>query len=408
MKKEGYYSSGQFAKLAHVSVRTIRFYDQKNLLKPSFVSETGARFYTDYDLVKLQQILLLKYLGFSLEDIREMPTRQSDNYFLKNALTMQKKLMEERLEEMERVKNAIDGTLDALEEQEEPDWKSMLELIHLTAMESSLKKQYQNASNISARIRLHEKYSRNKQGWFSWLYEKCEIKSGMRILEIGCGNGAFWLENMEAIIGKKITPLQIVLSDISAGILGDARRSLEDVLESYGGGTENPVDFSYRVFDCAEIPYEDNSFDLVIANHVMFYCQDVDRASEEIARVLKPGGGFVCSAYSKEHMKEIRNLVKEFDERIVLSGENLYEKFGLENGKEILQRSFEYVRMERYEDEILLDDANPLIEYILSCHGNQNQYLLDRYNDFRNHVVKKVGKSFHITKDAGIFYAEHV
>ena len=339
-----------------------------------------------------------------------MPTRQSDHYFLKNALVMQKKLMEERLEEMDRVKNAIDSTLDALERQEEPDWRSMLELIHLTAMESSLKKQYQNASNISARIRLHEKYSRNKQGWFSWLFEKCEIKSGMRILEIGCGNGAFWMENMEAIIGKKIIPLQIELSDISAGILGDARRSLENLLESYEEVTdyEKSVAFCYRVFDCAEIPYEENSFDLVIANHVMFYCQDVDRTCKEIARVLKSGGRFVCSAYSKEHMKEVRTLVKEFDERIVLSGENLYDNFGLENGEEILRRSFEQVGMERYEDEIVLDDANPLIEYILSCHGNQNQYLLDRYNDFRNFVVKKVGKSFHITKDAGVFYAERV
>ena len=110
MKKEGYYSSGQFAKMAHVSVRTIRFYDQKHLLKPSYVSESGARFYTDYDFVKLQQILLLKYLGFSLDDIREMSAGQQDHYFLKNALTMQKKLIEQRMEEMDQVKDAIDTT----------------------------------------------------------------------------------------------------------------------------------------------------------------------------------------------------------------------------------------------------------------------------------------------------------
>ena len=82
---------------------------------------------------------------------------------------MQKKLIEQRLEEMEQVKGAIDTTLLELEGKEEPDWKSMLELIHLTAMERSLKKQYQNANNISARIHLHEKYSVNQQSWFSWL-----------------------------------------------------------------------------------------------------------------------------------------------------------------------------------------------------------------------------------------------
>ena len=118
---------------------------------------------------------------------------------------------------------------------------------------------------------------------------------------------------------------------------------------------------------------------------------------------MKPGGRFISSTYSKEHMKEIRQLVQEFDHRIVLSAENLYDKFGLENGEEILRRTFKNVQMERYVDEILLDDEEPLIDYILSCHGNQNQYLLERYNDFRNFIVKKVGKQFHITKDAGIF-----
>lgn len=64
MKKDGYYSSGEFAKMADVTLRTIRYYDRQNLLKPSYVNEHGARFYTDSDFVKLQQILLFKFLGF--------------------------------------------------------------------------------------------------------------------------------------------------------------------------------------------------------------------------------------------------------------------------------------------------------------------------------------------------------
>ena len=50
MKKEGFYSSGEFARMAHVTVRTIRYYDSHDILKPSFVNESGARFYTDEDL----------------------------------------------------------------------------------------------------------------------------------------------------------------------------------------------------------------------------------------------------------------------------------------------------------------------------------------------------------------------
>ncbi|HBN56222.1 MAG TPA: MerR family transcriptional regulator, partial [Lachnospiraceae bacterium] len=86
MKLPGYYSSGQFARMAGVSVRTIRFYDKQNILKPSYVKASGARFYTDSDFGRLQQILLLKYLGFSLEDIREMTIAGADYRLLKNSL----------------------------------------------------------------------------------------------------------------------------------------------------------------------------------------------------------------------------------------------------------------------------------------------------------------------------------
>ncbi len=161
MKLAGYYSSGEFAKMAQVSVRTIRFYDKQNILKPSYVNETGARFYTDSDFVKLQQILLLKYLGFSLEEIKGMTIDDVDSHFLRHSLELQKKLITDRIEQMQLVEHAIDNTVSALDDNQEIDWSQMLHLIHLTSMEKSLKTQYENANNISARIRLHRDYSIN-------------------------------------------------------------------------------------------------------------------------------------------------------------------------------------------------------------------------------------------------------
>ena len=86
MKKEGYYSSGEFARMAHVTLRTIRYYDKQNILKPSYVSDAGARFYTDEDLARLQQILLLKFLGFSLDDIRDMTINDTDYHFMRDKM----------------------------------------------------------------------------------------------------------------------------------------------------------------------------------------------------------------------------------------------------------------------------------------------------------------------------------
>ena len=108
-------------------------------------------------------------------------------------------------------------------------------------------------------------------------------------------------------------------------------------------------------------------------------------------------------------MKEITALVQRFDSRIRLSGKILYEHFGLENGAALLQESFSHIERRDYEDSIELTKTEPLLEYILSCHGNQNQYLLERYSEFRTFIEERIAQEvrirngFRITKEAGIF-----
>ena len=407
MHKEGYYSSGEFAKKANVTVRTIRYYDKQNILKPSYVTDTGVRFYTDSDFTRLQQILLLKYLGFSLDDIKGMTIGDSDYNILKNLLHLQLKLIQDKMAQMQLVKNAIEDTIKTIDKDNTIDWSSMLSLIHLTNMESSLKTQYQNAGNISARINLHAMYSVNRQGWFKWIYEQGNIASHTEVLELGCGDGRLWVDNIDSVMSQNIKP-HITVSDISEGMVNDARRNITEVYEKCVKNPENMVNsnniFEYDVADCQNMSYNDASYDCVIANHVLFYCEDIDKACQEIVRVLKPGGVFVCATYGSRHMQEISQLVKEFDKRIVLAADNLYDKFGLDTGDKQLNKYFTSVNIRRYDDCLKVDKAEPLVEYILSCHGNQNQYLLDRYSDFKSFIQKKLRKTLTITKDAGLFY----
>lgn len=389
MKKPGYYSSGEFARMAQVTLRTIRYYDKQNILKPSYVTDAGARFYSDEDFARLQQILLLKYLGFSLDDIREMTVADSDYHFMLDSLKIQLKLVQDKIERMQLVEQAIKDTTDAIQEEHVIDWNRMLNLIHLTGMEQSLKNQYQNASNISSRISLHSLYAWNKKGWFPWVYEQCQVADQRKILEVGCGDGTLWMENRDRLPKD----IEITLSDISEGMLRDARRTL---------GIQDKR-FTFEVMDCQDIPYGDNVFDLVIADHVLFYCEEIEKALGEIRRVLKPGGILVCSTYGNDHMKEVSELVQGFDEHIVLAAENLYERFGKENGEELLKPFFGEIQWRTYEDYLLVPDPEPLISYILSCHGNQGQYIPERYREFFSYVKKKTDKGFRITKDAGVF-----
>ena len=387
MKKEGYFSSGEFAKMANITKKTLRYYDEKNIFKPSFVSKSGARFYSNEDFGRIQQILLLKYLGFSLKDIKEMVVEGKEYHQWDKFLEIQYKLVEDRIEQLRLVSDSILDALEKLKKRQDIDCSQMLNIIHLTRTEASLKNQYRNASNISARIQLHTRFSKNKKGWFTWIYERLNLRNGMNILEVGCGDGALW---KGLNIPEKIS---LTLTDISEGMIRDVRKV-------FG---EDRKYLRLLSCDCQAVPFEDNTFDLVVANHVLFYCRDVEKACREIYRVLKPGGRVIAATYGKHHMEEINRLVLGFDERIVLSSQCLYERFGKENGGSILEKMFKEVRWEEYEDSLCVNEPEPLISYILSCHGNQNEYIIDCYNEFKDYVKKKMQPFFYITKEAGIF-----
>lgn len=375
-----YYKTGQFAKLANVSERTIRYYDKIGLLKPSFVMENGYRQYSDLDLLKLQKILSLKHLGFSIEEIFPMVM---DNTDLKESFDLQIDLIEDKMSHLQSLKDALKRASQA------PDlsWNMILSLVQLSNEETNIIEQYKNAKNLNDRISLHEKYSTNKQGWFNWLFEKIDFSKVNRLLELGCGNGKLWQENKIDLRNR-----EIFLSDISDGMVDEVRNKLGS-------------NFNCIVVNAEKIPFKDAYFDTIIANHVLFYLNDLNQGLKEIDRVLKPNGVFYCSTYGKEHMKEITELVQNFDSRINLSNHRLYNIFGLENGEEILKHYFSNVQRLEYPDSLEITESKPLIDYIMSCHGNQNEILGPRLNEFKEYIESILNKNDKIvvTKQAGLF-----
>ena len=131
-----YYTTGEFARMAHVTIRTIRYYDKKGLLKPSFINESGYRMYSDEDFLKLQKILSLKYLGFSLNEIGNMTIHDTSADILKS-LKMQIGLVHKKMENLEQMEKALQNTTQILEETNQIDWTGILNLIHLTDMDGS-------------------------------------------------------------------------------------------------------------------------------------------------------------------------------------------------------------------------------------------------------------------------------
>lgn len=375
-----YYKTGKFARLANVSERTIRYYDKIGLLNPSFVMENGYRQYSDLDLLKLQKILSLKHLGFSIEEIFPMVM---DNTNLKESFELQIDLIEDKISHLQSLKDA----LKRASQSSNLSWNMILSLVQLSNEETNIIEQYKNAKNLNDRISLHEKYSTNKQGWFNWLFEKIDLSKVNRLLELGCGNGKLWQENKIDLRNR-----EIFLSDISEGMVEEVRNKLGS-------------DFNCIVADAEKIPFKDAYFDSIIANHVLFYLNDLNQGLKEVSRVLKPNGILYCSTYGSRHMKEITDIVQNFDSRINLSNHSLYDVFGLENGENILKQYFTSVQRMDYQDSLEITESKPLIDYIMSCHGNQNEMLGPRLNEFKEYIeelLQKDGKIV-VTKQAGLF-----
>lgn len=254
-----------------------------------------------------------------------------------------------------------------------------------------VKEQYKNADNLNARINL-QSYNTNKEDWNEWFFRKMDIPEQSKILELGCGNGLLWNKNKDSI---KDT-WDISLSDFSEGMLECAKQNL------------NNKKIKYRVVDIQDIPYENESFDVIIARHMLYHVSDIDKALSEVKRVLKPNGRFYVSTNGKEHMQELKAIVENYDKDLKCNPQKLAEKFGIENGGEILSKYFSCVSVEEFNGQIVIDKVDPVVSYVLSCSKN-NLADENSLEGFRRYVEAKINENgaIRITTKGGILIASN-
>jgi DNA-binding transcriptional MerR regulator len=119
------YRVGELAALAHVSVRTLHHYDRIGLLRPALHSAGGYRMYGEPELLRLQQILTLRYLGFPLKRIGELLDR--DDFDLVASLRVQGQALNDRIAELERISAAIGELVDQRLAAGEWNWRLVIE-----------------------------------------------------------------------------------------------------------------------------------------------------------------------------------------------------------------------------------------------------------------------------------------
>jgi SAM-dependent methyltransferase len=243
---------------------------------------------------------------------------------------------------------------------------------------------YRSTDRLDRRIALHRRFSANATGWLPWVFERLELPSGARVLDASCGNGDLWRLNLE-----RLDPSwQLTLADLSEGMLDAACTALGSRAR-------------YVEADLQALPFEDDAFDVVLANHVLYHVPDLPRALDEVARVLAPGGRFYASTVGERHLAELRDLVGE---RAPWSRN--HERFGLGTGAAKLAPWFDDVQVVEYPDTFLVTEAEPVIDYLLSTTTARSLSAAD-VDEIRAEIVETIERDgvFVLAKQVGLLSA---
>jgi SAM-dependent methyltransferase len=253
-----------------------------------------------------------------------------------------------------------------------------------------LNEQYKDASSLDARVRLHLLFSTNKYGWQRWCFDHYALPGNARVLEIGCGPAHLWTTNID-----RVPPdWHITLTDFSGGMLEQARLNLGD----------RAAGFAFEIADAQQLPFDADTFDAVIANHMLYHVPDRSKALSEMQRVLKLGGAVYLATNGLSHLHELYELEQRFDPTIDFGWSSASPKlFSLDQGGAEVERFFHNVRVVRYEDAFNITQAAPLVDYILSV---ANAALLrERYGELQHFIEDELAQhgAIHITKESGMF-----
>jgi ubiquinone/menaquinone biosynthesis C-methylase UbiE len=254
------------------------------------------------------------------------------------------------------------------------------------------KEQYQDASRLEARINLHREFSTGQQNWFEWMLDRLELPDSARILEIGCGPGDLWSENL-----TRLPPgWDMYLTDFSEGMLERTRRMVD----------RQPARFKLAAGDARRLPFPDRTFQAVIANHMLYHVPDRPAALQEIHRVLSPGGKLFAATIGPDHLQDLAALVNRFEPGAAAEFLQAKNPFSLENGPDQLSEVFDRVQVFRHPSDLRVTEVNPLVEYVLSSFrlevdkGDQEEF-----RAFLDRELQKNGGTITIRKDSGLLTA---
>jgi SAM-dependent methyltransferase len=250
--------------------------------------------------------------------------------------------------------------------------------------------QYARPDNLNARLRLHAKYSTSPVSWFAWLHQQVTWSGVHEVLDVGCGTGLFW-----STLPQPLDEVHLTLADVSHSMI-------ETSLIAAGGRVAHVRGVEANV---QNLPFGDSSFDVVVANHMLYHASDPKRALDEIRRVLRPKGLLVASTIGREHLTELARIERAVF--TVMRTRILGDIFGPVSGMALLEQHWDSVEWRAFNDHLRCTDVEDVLAYVTSIPPG-SRATPDELDSLRKEIERQMeqgGGALHVTKESGVFLA---
>lgn len=346
------YTAGQLAALAGVSARTIRYYDQRGILRPVDYSEGGYRLYDKSALVKMQRIVMLKFAGLSLEEIQSTLLLEEEQPFLE-VLEDQRQLLIQKRDQLEEI-------IHLLEDIQEQGGESLDSLVESMAL-------IKRVNHSGRTYRFLEQHG--QRNLYPFEYDKLHLKPGMKVLDAGCGFGLLWRFGWNRIPEQ----VSVTMMDIYGGVLDQFHEFYEENAHKLKPGTE----FRLVNSDMEQAELTEG-YDRIILAYTYKYLKSPEETLKKFYHALNPGGFMMVVLGSGSIVEEYDELYHEFSGEYCLKARYEQIRRNQEAQKEKLYTQFD--RVEQINFENVLEFDRPLELY---------RFLMDSYEELKTELKRQ-------------------
>ena len=357
------YTPSELANLTGVTPRTIRYYDQRGLLKPESRNAEGYRLYGSDALLRMQRITMLKFAGFSLGEIRDaLEVTEQENLW--QLLSDQKQLITQRIEQLEEVVNLLDELSQA--DASDPD---------------TLARSMQLVRKINHSGRMYRVFQRNgSANLYPWEFDRMQLKPGERILDAGCGIGMIWRHSWERIPEN----LQVDLMDLHENNLTKLQTYYRERKDLLAPGVQ--LSFRHENVESAAL---DGGYDQILMAYLVHSLEHGSETVEKLKTMLRPGGILnVVESVDVQMLEEMDALYQDFSEATCLEKRIAKKKAQREELEQMLNTCFSEIECHVFQNDLTFTVVEELYRYLMDSYQELVQELEASGTDFIAYLRK--------------------